>query len=140
MRELKKNILEYTKENQTAYSRLERLAGLPQNFISNVLYNKSKNPGIESIIKLADALDTSIDTLVGRKKRNANLPGEIVIENKTMFKEIVLLILQYTENHMSKISSTELFKAITNIYSYSIDKNKVDKEFINWYLKTHVLK
>lgn len=136
MNNLKEKILEFTRNNHTDYSKLERQAGLTKNFISNIIYGKSKNPGIDSIIKLADALNISIDELVGKTEKN-DISPDVLIENKKIFIEIVSYVLNAIKRKESIFKSTEVFKAIISIYNYCSNKNQIDKKFANWYLDTY---
>lgn len=136
MNNLKEKILEFTRNNHTDYSKLERQAGLTKNFISNIIYGKSKNPGIDSIIKLADALNISIDELVGKVAKN-DISLDVIIENKKIFIEIVAYVLNAIKTKEKIFKATEIFKAIMNIYTYCYNKNQIDKKFADWYLDTY---
>ena len=52
---LKKKLLDYINTNETNIPVLEKESGVGRNFIQSILNNKSKNPGIEGIVKIADA-------------------------------------------------------------------------------------
>lgn len=55
--------------NQKGWSqeRLAQEAGISYNTLIKLERNGIKNPKIETVIKLADALDVSLDELVGRE-------------------------------------------------------------------------
>lgn len=63
------NLKRIRKKNKLGIRELERISGVSHNIIINIESGKSKNPTIISIIKLADALDVTIDELIyGYKK------------------------------------------------------------------------
>ena len=49
---------------------LAQEAGLSYNVITKVEQGAAKNPNIQTILKLADAFEITLDELVGRKKRH----------------------------------------------------------------------
>ena len=48
--------------------RLSKLANIPISVAAKIIRGEVKNPRIDSVIKMADALDVSLDELVGRKR------------------------------------------------------------------------
>ena len=61
-----KNLKKYRTKKGWSQERLAREAGISYNTLIKIERGGIKNPKIETIIKLADALNTSIDKLVGR--------------------------------------------------------------------------
>ena len=47
--------------------RLSKLANIPISVAAKIIRGEVKNPRIDSVIKMADALDVTLDELVGRK-------------------------------------------------------------------------
>jgi len=64
---LAKNIKKLRKHKKLSQDKLARLADIPYNTLVKLESGKSKNPTLETLSKLADALEISIDTLVGRR-------------------------------------------------------------------------
>ena len=136
MDSLKRKIVEFTKDNHSDYSKIERQAGLTKNFISNIIYGKSKNPGIESMIKLADVFNVSIDELVGKVTKE-DLSQNIAVENKKIFVETMTYVLNAIKTREKPLKAKDVFKAITSIYNYCAEKSNLDKKFADWYLETY---
>lgn len=44
-------------------------AGISDTTLGNYMTGRTKSPGMDVLIKLADALDMSLDELVGRKRK-----------------------------------------------------------------------
>ncbi|MFA6420588.1 MAG: helix-turn-helix transcriptional regulator [archaeon] len=132
---LKQNLLRMTKEKGLSISKLERDAGLHKNFINNFLYDKSKNPGIESIIKIANVLDASIDELIGKEPEHQLYNLEIT--RKDIFLEVANYLLKFIQTEQNtKISLEQFFNAVSQIYAYSLKKDMFDKEFADWFINS----
>jgi transcriptional regulator with XRE-family HTH domain len=62
-----KNLIMLRKQKGWSQEKLAQEAGISYNTLIKVERNGIKNPKIETVIKLADALNVSLDELVGRK-------------------------------------------------------------------------
>ena len=62
-----KNLIELRKQKGWTQERLAIESGISYNTLIKLERNGIKNPKIETVIKLADALEVSLDDLVGRK-------------------------------------------------------------------------
>ncbi|KPJ81266.1 MAG: DNA-binding protein [Spirochaetes bacterium DG_61] len=62
-----KNLIMLRKQKGWSQERLAQEAGISYNTLIKVERNGIKNPKIETVIKLADALNVSLDKLVGRE-------------------------------------------------------------------------
>ena len=62
-----KNLAEYRKQKGWSQERLAKESGISYNTLIKLERNGIKNPKIETVIKLADALKVSLDALVGRR-------------------------------------------------------------------------
>ncbi len=62
-----KNLAEFRKQKRWSQERLAKESGISYNTLIKLERNGIKNPKIETVIKLADALKVSLDELVGRK-------------------------------------------------------------------------
>ncbi len=63
-----KNLTKIRKEKSWSQEKLSREAGISYNTLIKIERNGIENPKIETVIKLAEALDVSIDELIGRAK------------------------------------------------------------------------
>lgn len=61
------NLKKLRNQKKLSQDKLARLANIPYNTLVKVESGKSNNPTFETLSKLADALDVSIDELAGRK-------------------------------------------------------------------------
>jgi transcriptional regulator with XRE-family HTH domain len=62
-----KNLAEFRKQKGWSQERLAKESGISYNTLIKLERNGIKNPKIETVIKLTDALKVSLDELVGRK-------------------------------------------------------------------------
>ncbi len=57
------------KKSSWSQQKLAEKAGLSYNVITKIEQGAAKNPNIQTMIKLADAFEISLDVLVGRKSK-----------------------------------------------------------------------
>lgn len=60
------------KSHKLTISKLSDQSNIPEDTIKSIRSGKTKNPGIQTIIRLADALDCSIDELIGHHSSHSN--------------------------------------------------------------------
>jgi len=63
---LQKNIKELRKKHSLSQEQLARKAGITYSTLTKVEGGTNKNPTLDTIKKIADGLNTSIDKLIGR--------------------------------------------------------------------------
>lgn len=135
--QLKENIVNIVKQKGLSIRKLEREAGLHKNFISNFLHDKSRNPGIDSIIKIASVLNVSIDELIGKELEHKI--HDLAITRKDIFFDIVnylLATIQTRKNTSFKLE--KFFNAVHEIYVFSLKKDSFDKEFADWFINSQL--
>jgi transcriptional regulator with XRE-family HTH domain len=66
---LSANIKKLRKQKKLSQDKLARVADIPYNTLVKIESGKSNNPTFETLSKLADALEISIDELVGRRRQ-----------------------------------------------------------------------
>ncbi|TES93330.1 MAG: XRE family transcriptional regulator [Candidatus Cloacimonadota bacterium] len=64
-----KNLVKIRKKKGWSQEKLAREANISYNTLIKIERNGIENPKIETVIKLADALNVTIDDLVGRKNK-----------------------------------------------------------------------
>ena len=138
MSKLKENIIKLTKKYGVSYSKLERKAGLSKTFISSILHEKARSPNIDAVMKLAMALDMSVDELVGLPPRNVS--PNIEIDNEQLFVEVLGFVSDKLKNHTQITNISDTFKVILDIYAYSREQNKMDKKYATYCIETKLLK
>lgn len=64
---LAKNLKKLRQQKKLSQEKLARLTDISYNTISKIEAGKAKNPTFETLSRLADIFEVSIDELVGRK-------------------------------------------------------------------------
>ncbi len=65
---LNKNLKDLRKKKNWSQQKLAEKAGLSYNAVTKIEQGAATHPTIQTIMKIADAFEVSIDELVGRKK------------------------------------------------------------------------
>ncbi|MCC2646630.1 MAG: hypothetical protein K0R02_695 [Rickettsiaceae bacterium] len=142
MKSLQKKIMDYISNNDLATSEFEKKAGVSGSVVYRILDNTIKNPSIDTILKIADALDCSLDELFNRH----NYTKKQIFENNArtkfkseLFRSVCLHVLYYIDiNRLENLNLEQVGLAIEEIYKHSIEKkiNNIDIKYADWLLKT----
>jgi transcriptional regulator with XRE-family HTH domain len=65
---LKYKILQYTETHKISVRKLERAAGFKENTINQIFNGRSQNPSMETVVKISDAINCSLDEIFEREK------------------------------------------------------------------------
>jgi transcriptional regulator with XRE-family HTH domain len=133
---LRQNIVQLAKDKNYTYRGLEKIAGLHKNFLSGLLAKDGTHPRIDSIIKLADALEVTLDELVGRSKNT--IKDNILIHNKTLLVEVINFLIQSVTTTSETIKLDHFLNSITELYLYSLKKGSFDKDFSEWFVENNL--
>jgi transcriptional regulator with XRE-family HTH domain len=137
MRQLKDNILAAIRNKGLTVRSLETKAGLRQSFISNFLHDRSKNPGIDAITKIAETLGVTVDELLGKGLERKTYNVDIV--RKDIFWDVVEHLLKAVKTKPNnRLTLEKFFDAVYEIYTFSLKDDKFDKEFANWFIKSRL--
>ena len=126
-------------ETKRNVSLAERMAGVPENTIRNILEGTSKNPKIETLQAIAKFLDCSLDELVGNIPKQHTKPQTNVPLNSKLFTSIVEIINIHISKKNLKITFDQVMLIIEKSYTFCYEKRNqlADKEFIEWLLETN---
>ena len=87
---LSNKIEQLRKEKGYTFAKLSELSGISTGRLSDLATGKRNNPTMDTLIKLADALDVTLDELVGRKKNGIFLNPDDYIKKNEINKSIVI--------------------------------------------------
>lgn len=145
MDNLKRKIIEYIQEYNIATSAFEKKAGVGNAVVNRILDDKVKNPGIETILKIADVLNCSLDELFNRnqsfKKHILNIDTELPYNNE-LFRSICLYTVHFIELYrINHLTLQQVGLVIEEIYKHCLDRklSLIDTKFADWFLKDHLL-
>ena len=141
---LRGNLLK--KLNLKSYDQLNKAKfadsiGLPHDVIKKLTSGATQNPGIKTMIAVAQGLECSIDELVGHKfitKTNSFLISDNLDLNKGLFDTTLMHIFSYIERECLNPSMGQILHAFDNIYDYSFRRNlsEPDSNFANWIINS----
>ena len=126
--------------------KLEKQAGLKRSAINNILYGKSRSPGIDIIQSIAKGLNCSVNELLGddalglepTKSPDINSYFLECIYTPPKNQELYCLTVQVIGSLLEKkpplLTREEIFNCIEETYNYSLKANKkeVDLYFAEW--------
>lgn len=114
------------KRGISAY-RLSKLANIPISVAAKIIRGEVKNPRIDSVIKIADALDVTLDELVGRSEgwnliQGICVAGAWMIENHN---ESTMVVDMLASMHITKemMQQKHVAEEDYKILSEAIDSN-----------------
>lgn len=87
---LSNKIEQLRKEKGYTFAKLSELSGISTGRLSDLASGKRNNPTMDTLIKMADALDVTLDELVGRKKNGIFLNPDDYIKKNEINKSIVI--------------------------------------------------
>lgn len=145
---LQEQIKTHIQENKISTKALERQAGLKESSVKNILSGRSNNPGIEVVIAIAEALDCSVDELIGRSTSRSSNVNNIVEDHKTktsltwnaeLYQDCVREVEKYLQSQNFNPSNEQILYFIKEAYTYSTqaDNNQADLRFIKWIIDGH---
>ena len=118
------------KRGISAY-RLSKLANIPISVAAKIIRGEVKNPRIDSVIKIADALDVTLDELVGRSEgwnliQGICVAGAWMIENhneSTMVVDMLASMHITKEMMQQKHVAEEDYKILSEAIDYNWGRN-----------------
>ena len=144
---LKNKIQQHIKDTNLSIAAFEKKLEVPPNTIYHIATNKSKSPGIETVIKIADSLNCFLDSLCGRKEFLNNLIKSGYLDDIKLSTPLVteasLFVLDFLKQNKAEITKiSQLFFATKEICNYSINNKKsaIDPKFAEWLCKSILTK
>lgn len=123
--------------SNTNTAALAKKSGLNRETLTHILMGRTKNPGIYTIMKIADALNISLDELVGRKPKTQKKSNfNSTIDEYNLFKNVVIYVLSQIENK-KEFSMQYFTNCVYEIYRFSIKKGQLDQDFGHWYIENY---
>lgn len=117
------HIQNHLKENNLSATRLEKAAQLKPGTLRNILYQNSTNPTAETLVKLARAMNMSIDALV-KGKSSFVIEGELTmaqVERTNLLMSITVFLIG---KRKKEALDTGFFDQMQIIYDYCVKYHK----------------
>lgn len=138
------------KDLNMSVAQVERLAGLKRGVLQKILGGYTKNPTVNTLKAVAEALNLKVEDLMTQdniSEKNASddeiqdFSKNIAIDYYDLLEECFTYVLAYLRNNNKKIKSENLFQVILKLYDHSLLKNKkcFDSEYakllLSYYFK-----
>lgn len=143
---LQKNLKQKLEEQGLSAIELERRTGLKHSAIQNIIYGRSKRPGIDIVSAIAKELGCAIEDLLSENAKNPitteqapqkdrNLPW-----NAALFIEATQAVHKLMDQNQTSHNTDEVLFCIKEIYNYAIfsGKNKIDAKFTEWIIDKYL--
>lgn len=129
-------------KNLTVYS-LEKKAGLNRSAVRNILQGFSKKPSADVLMSISEALDCTVDDLLGARSDNSIISNKIKIIakirnvhawNDRLYIDAVKTVSKCISDKESQLKSDQVIGLINETYKYSLDKGSdtIDQDFTKW--------
>ncbi len=134
-------------KNLTASS-VEKKSGLKVSAVRNILAGKSTNPGIETLVAIAEILECSADDLLGIESKNpfssptkghTKKATESHAWNSDLYKDALQVVDKLLAERNISLNVEQVLNIIKEVYLYSISGNdfKADKKFAKWVIENN---
>ncbi|MEQ9115682.1 MAG: helix-turn-helix transcriptional regulator [Rickettsiales bacterium] len=127
------------KESGLRQSHVSKKAGISPSMMHKILSGDIKNPSMETLVRIADVLETSLDELVGRKREYLqNKQSTDLSLNEDLLEDIASTLKTFIKkNDLKKIMFDEAIEIIYEVYEYCMEKNNgtLNKDFTEWFLE-----
>lgn len=130
-------------------SRLSTKLGISKQALRSLINGETKNPSIDTVVKIAKILNCSIEELIGKSSKLPHL-STLHSANTNYDKELFFNVINYIENFISEKFKRDnynlklgvIIDVIDAVYDYSYRKNPriLDAQFADWYCQTYLIK
>ena len=136
---LKDNIARKMREQGEGFrcSDLSRRTNIHHDTLLQILKGNTKNPNVQTIAKVAQALNSSIDELMGLPPKDFSYNTKI--DNISLFYESVSFVLKKIKSCSGDVYFAGFLKSVFDIYYYSKEQGQIDVKFAEWCVDTHLL-
>lgn len=137
---LKEKLKQYLEDEDSSVRDFERKAGFQSQAIHNILSDKSKNPKLETILKIADLLDCSLDEIFERNVNRYTTLNLTSIDLNLVTNACNTILDFFKTQNLSKVPLGDFVRYIYEICEYSNKNNSgtFDKNFAEWFLKNTI--
>jgi len=119
-------------EHNISAHALEKRAGLKSSAVHNILYGRSKNPSINLIQTIAEALNCTLNDLLDNYQSTS---AEINSEWKSgLYIECLETVCHLLKSKKMDLPRQKILDCVDEVYLYSLKSEliKADKHFAEW--------
>ncbi|MBR5596539.1 MAG: helix-turn-helix domain-containing protein [Lachnospiraceae bacterium] len=102
---LSKRLKEILNEKKISLEYYSQLSGVPMETLRNIYYGRTSNPNIKTVMAMAEALDMTINSLLGVENTSTNEERKLINYYRscgTHGKNVILNIAKYEANMMNE--------------------------------------
>lgn len=130
-------------EKKISIYALERSAGMKPSIVQNIIYGRSKNPGIDTLKAIAKALNCHVSDLIeemAEDNSSSLFQNSLEPWNLSCFVEVLKSLELICAERNLTISQKETFCLAQEIYQYTMHSpsKAVDPTFVRWLLDKKV--
>lgn len=137
------NILHKMQKQKINAHTLGKKIGIKSSTIYNVINERTKNPTIEVLISIAQALECSVSELIGEEKSLIikPLPKDEFYKNywnQDLYISALSVVSKTLENYQVSFTKEDIDHIIVEVYKYScrIKQCKADANFCGWFIES----
>lgn len=121
---LSKRLKELLNEKQISLDYYAQMSGVPMETLRNIYYGRTSNPNIKTVMAMAEALDMSINALLGVENATNKEEQQLIRDFRLLGKKgrMRLLVLAENEVRRQKSKNEEIGKYSVPYLSFPRDK------------------
>lgn len=145
MTPISRQIKEKMTERGLSAHALEKLAGLKLSAVQNIIYGRSKNPSMNILLPIAQALDCTVSELLeedvpvgGHKNISlAHTPTSNLPWNPDLYLATFQIMNTLAKNKNLALSREKMASGVEEAYAYSLKnkKSRPDRHFAAWLIE-----
>lgn len=137
---LQKNLLSQLKEKNMSINALEKISGLKQSAIQNIIRGRSKKPSADLLMAIAQALDCSVEDLL--KSDHLHSPASSSIKKQwapELYRDALKKVQSILDSKKIVSDKDHVLKTVEEVYLYSLEGNlpHADQRFAEWIVSRH---
>lgn len=137
MSQIVENLKRIMDQKNISINSLEKKDGVKASAVQNIIYGRSKSPGVDTLISIAQALECSVYDLIGDI---AGVTKRKPLESKwdmELYVKSVNAIYKTTREMELELSREDFLFCAYEVFKYSImSSNKdIDLNFVHWILE-----
>lgn len=133
---IRTDVIKYKAEKKNIPIRkLEAIAGVKIGTFANILYGKSLRPSVDTMQRLAIALNCSVNDLITIDDLEApKAEPTAEIWDQELFSEAIVYITNIAKQKRAGLTKEKLLVLAEEAYGYSqkTGRRNLDKDFANW--------
>jgi len=128
------------KEKNISINQLERTPGVKTSSVQNIIYGRSRNPGVKTLRAITDALGCEVEDLLNPEDINAPpklTPTDTDNFNWSLYLDVLKAMEIYSEELEITLSKDKGLLIADEIYQYSqqTGRTQADMNYAKWILQ-----